>query len=249
MVWKCAAPLILLLPLYVYPQPAVYSELAKAGASAVAIVTGPNSGPPDANSRNITAYNSAFQQLTNGGVQLAGYVYMSYAQRPVDDTLSDIRDWYAQHGDQLAGIFVDEAAVEVTPDVISYYTALRQEVKSHGAAQLLIVNPGVVLDKRLSQLADVVLSFENNLQAWNAVGITAGRGLSALLPQGGPKTAAVVHSTGSLSTATLQMQMLRASLLGYSYAYFTDGLMPNPYGQLPSYFEDELAALQAVAQL
>lgn len=86
---------------------------AKAGASAVAVVTGPNSGPPDANSRNITVYNDAFEQLTNGGVQLAGYVYMSYGQRPVEDTLSDIRDWYAQHSDQLAGIFVDEAAVEV----------------------------------------------------------------------------------------------------------------------------------------
>lgn len=41
---------------------------------------------------------------------------------------------------------------QVTDDVVSYYTALQQEVKSHGAAQLLIVNPGVVLDKRLSQL-------------------------------------------------------------------------------------------------
>lgn len=34
---------------------------------------------------------------------------------------------------------------------MSYYTALRQEAKAHGAAQPLFMNPGVVFDKWLLQ--------------------------------------------------------------------------------------------------
>ena len=62
------------------------------------------------------------------------------------------------------------------------------------------------------------------------------------------KTAALVYGNGSLDATTLKRQMLRAQLLGYSYVYFTDGTMPDPWAKLPAYFSTELTALQATQQ-
>ena len=143
MVWRCAAPLIFLIPLYIFPAPDVYSQVvsacrplagppsphcrsqctcadpewrrlqAKAGASAVAIVTGADSGPPDPNSRDILTYDAAFKQLSDAGVGLAGYVSTSYGARPQADVIADIRAWYDQHSGQMSGIFLDEFAEKV----------------------------------------------------------------------------------------------------------------------------------------
>lgn len=95
--------------------------------------------------------------------------------------------------------------------------------------------------------ADVVVAFESSWSDWITGGLPS-NGIPAT-PRT-TKTAAVVYGTGGgLDAKTLLRHMLRARLLGYSYAYFTDGVLPDPYRQLPGYFGDELAALQAVQQL
>jgi hypothetical protein len=90
--------------------------------------------------------------------------------------------------------------------------------------------------------ADVVLTFEGPYSDW----------LATDLPRSGrkqittaTKTAALVYGAGNLDAATLKRQMLRAQILGYSYVYFTDGTMPDPWAQLPAYFGQELTSLEA----
>jgi hypothetical protein len=93
--------------------------------------------------------------------------------------------------------------------------------------------------------ADVVLTFEGPYSDWVATGLP--RSGIKQMPDA-VKTAALVYGNGSLDAETLKRQMLRAQLLGYSYVYFTDGTMPDPWGQLPAYFDTELTALQATQQ-
>jgi Spherulation-specific family 4 len=86
---------------------------AKAGGSAIAIVTGADSGPPDPNSRDILQYNDGFKQLSDAGVGLAGYVSTKYGARALSDVVADVSAWYDQHGGQMAGIFLDEYPAKV----------------------------------------------------------------------------------------------------------------------------------------
>lgn len=90
-----------------------------------------------------------------------------------------------------------------------------------------------------------MLTFEGPYSDWLATGLPR-RGL-----RGTPaavKTAALVYGNGTLSAKSLQQQMLRAQLLGYSYMYLTDGTLPDPWAQLPAYFDEEVAAVQAIQQ-
>ena len=95
------------------PLSLLHRPQAKAGGSAVAIVTGADSGPPDPNSRDILQYDAAFKQLSDAGVGLAGYVSTKYGARPLADVTADIRAWYDQHSGQISGIFLDEYAQQV----------------------------------------------------------------------------------------------------------------------------------------
>lgn len=93
--------------------------------------------------------------------------------------------------------------------------------------------------------ADVVLTFEGPYSDWLSTGLPRS-GVKQLSTAA--KTAALVYGGESLDAATLKRQMLRAQLLGYSYVYFTDGTMPDPWAELPAYFGQELTALQAMQQ-
>jgi hypothetical protein len=46
--------------------------------------------------------------------------------------------------------------LQATPAVLAFYQAASAEVKSHGAQQIIIANPGVVPDRQLAQLVSVL---------------------------------------------------------------------------------------------
>jgi hypothetical protein len=46
--------------------------------------------------------------------------------------------------------------VQVTPAVLAFYRAASAEVKSHGAKQLVIANPGLVPARQLAQLVTIL---------------------------------------------------------------------------------------------
>lgn len=86
---------------------------AQAGPSAIAIVTGGSSGPPEAGSPYTELYRQTFGRLAKSGVRVVGYIHVSYGRRPLQQALAAVREWYTGYGDLLSGIFVDEAACEV----------------------------------------------------------------------------------------------------------------------------------------
>ena len=93
--------------------------------------------------------------------------------------------------------------------------------------------------------ADVVLTFEGPYGDWLPTGLPRS-GVKQISTSA--KTAALVYGGESLDAATLKRQMLRAQILGFSYVYFTDGTMPDPWAKLPAYFDTALTALQASQQ-
>ncbi len=87
--------------------------------------------------------------------------------------------------------------------------------------------------------ADIVLTFEDTLQAWSESGPWGRHRRCAAMP----KAAVVVHGTGHLSREHIKHHLRHAQQLGASYAYLTDASMPNPWGRLPSYWHEEVAAV------
>lgn len=235
----------LLVPAYIWPDPGVYSQLAEAGPSAIVIITGANSGPPEPGHPRTDLYRRTFGQLASSGVRLIGYVHTSYGQRPLQEVIQAVQHWYAGYGECLSGIFVDEASCKATHESVTYSAALRKSVKAHGDQQLLALNPGTAIDAQLAQQADIVLTFEDTWDMWLREPKSSRRGRVAAGGSGAqPAPAVAVHGTSVLSAAEVTAQLRRAQQLGYAYAFFTDAALPNPWGTLPAYWQQLVAAVR-----
>ncbi len=79
------------------------------------VITGADSGPPEpcAGSAVADLYHATFRRLAKSGVRAVGYVHTSYGRRTLQEVLSDIVVWYAEYGECLSGIFVDEVVSQV----------------------------------------------------------------------------------------------------------------------------------------
>mmetsp|Transcript_13883 Transcript_13883/g.41923 ORF Transcript_13883/g.41923 Transcript_13883/m.41923 type:complete len:295 (+) Transcript_13883:570-1454(+) len=267
--------LSLLVPFYCWPEALTFGEMAAAGALVTAVVTGGASGPPEAGGEWDSLYHDMFGRLAGAGVRLVGYVHADYGKRPLDQVLDDIALWYASYGHLLSGIFVDEVdSVNVTTSQ-RYLAAVKRAMKSHKATQILVLNPGVAVDAKISDLADIVLTFENSMAVWAAEKQFSRRGrlggggdvanratLEGAAARAGEQgfldasragaapattTAAAVHSTGPLTQKQIVKQMHRAAQLGYRHLHLTDGVPPDPWAALPSYWRQLVVAVNGEA--
>ncbi|KAG2496185.1 hypothetical protein HYH03_005785 [Edaphochlamys debaryana] len=241
-----------LVPWYVYPDPAAYAALASYGRSCLlhAIVNGDTSGPP---THSFELYRSVFATLLASGIRLYGYVYTATDMaagiaRPQAEVLGAIKGWYDGFGSQISGIFFDEV-IEATANVnaVAYYAALSKATRARGGR--VIFNPGTYISCNLSRLADVYVRYEYYASSWTAdyaAGLRCECGaVSAccLLLHGQPRPAA----KGQAAAAALLSNLTRQAVgRGFSYVYVTDDVMPNPWDRLPSYMAQ---LLEAVAQV
>lgn len=86
---------------------------AEAGSAAIVIITGAISGPPEPGHPRTDLYRQTFGQLAGTGVRLIGYVHTRYGQRPLQEVLDAVQQWYGGYGECLSGVFVDEASCKV----------------------------------------------------------------------------------------------------------------------------------------
>lgn len=236
-----AAEVQLLVPFYVWPDAVKFAELAEGGDKVKAVIVGPTSGPPTADDPNTGLYTQLFGRLVKGGIGLVGYVHVSYGRRPMAKVLDEIKLWYSGYGSILSGIFVDEIDSTDIETTRRHVISIRKILDTQKTGQILVLNPGSALDHSVCKLVDIVLSFENSMAVWCAEQPNSTRGQ---LPSAcGCTTAAAVHSTGGLTQKQVTQQLLRASDLGYSHVYFTDGSMPNPWATLPSYWRSQVTAV------
>ena len=213
----CAGSLV---PAYLMPDAIL--RLVERSTLPRLLVVNPASGPgaaPD------PEYRTAIAAAQAGGSQVLGYVPTTWGARPADAAEADIdryRDWYG-----VDGIFLDEAASADTK--LNYYHALSHYARSTGAP-FVVLNPGVMPARAYFDLADLVVTFEGPISAYRdrrpAEGVEASR-------------------TAHLIYGASREQALRALEPSPSagYVYVTSGTLPHPWGTVPDYFAQELAAL------
>ena len=226
-----------LVPAYFYPVGNPYWSELDAAASQIGVtaILNPNSGPGNSADPN---YVTAVNNLEAAGGKVLGYVYTSYGSRSLAAVEADVNAYINFY--HINGIFFDEQSN--SPAEVSYYNQLDNYVKSLNPAYEVIANPGTntVPAYLTAPTADTLVTFEDTASAYSTYTpaswtSTYSPGHFANIVYGEPTTAGMLND----------LQLAQANNAGY--VYVTDDTLPNPYDSLPSYWDQEVAAIAETA--
>jgi hypothetical protein len=221
-------------PAYFDPPSAEWDRLI-AGAPAVGmIVFNPESGPGTATS---PAYAQVIARAQAAGIVMLGYVATSYGARPEADVIDDINRYYDFYA--LSGIYFAEGPMDNDCDALEpMYHRMADAVRARDARAYLAV--GTRFCPTYITFFDMMVQFARNWPEYQAE-YTPPSWMPANSPQ------RFVHFVHSVPPAEASAALSRALANGAGWVFVTDQTDPNPWGVLPSYFNQELATMTAVA--
>lgn len=233
----------LLYPLYSYPnwyQPDSYiwDDVAAANSQVpITAIINPNNGPDSCPPNSD--YQRGLSDLRNGGVTILGYIYTSYGQRPLETVKAEV-DLYRECFD-VDGIFFDEAANDTLS--LAYYQDLYSYVKTTLDGDMVIINPGSQIEQDYIKTpgGDSAIVFEDLSANWSLYQpddyLSSGDYTAEHF-------AAIVHTVPDTDTMRSHLDLAVARNIGY--VYITDDVEPNPFDQLPRFWQAEIDYIQAL---
>jgi hypothetical protein len=211
--------------------------------------SGPLPGPADPN------YVTAMTNLENAGGHVVAYVFTNSGSSSLANIESQIQTYITQYGSLINGFFIDGMAI--SSSTLSYYQTLDSYIKGLRSSYTVIGNNGDpflngVTPQQFLSTADVLNIFEgpDKAPALGAPGFDAyPYGLNWF--QGYPSNRFSNIVFDVLTESAMLADVSKAVQLNAGSVYVTDRTLPNPYDQLPSYWDQEVAsvhALQAVPE-
>jgi hypothetical protein len=236
----------MLCPLYHYPywkDPDAYTwdDIAAAGSDIpITVIINPENGPGGANSPNYD-FKKGLKDLTKGGVEIIGYVPTEYGTRNIKYVKSDIKKYNDDFTDgdnySVTGIFLDQVKNTTDRNTLAYYRELWHYVKNSSDTpnlDLLVLNPGINTPEVFLDYADVIIVFEGKFSEW--INYAPDSYMVNYAPN---RFSYLVHSTmggrGEMENA-IDLGAKRNIL----YGFVTDDLLPNPWDNLPSFWDEEI---------
>jgi Spherulation-specific family 4 len=219
-----------LIPAYV--PPSAIADLVERSDRPRVLIVNPSSGP---GTRPHPAYQEAVRSAREAGTRVLGYVPTNYGTRDLNLAMADIDRYHSWYG--VDGIFVDEAAH--TDERLGYYRALSSGIRA-SRDQLIVLNPGVVPARGYFEAADIVVSFEGPYTDYPA----ALERMPDWVRRMPPKRIAHLVYAASAEQARRVVQ----SRTEAGYLYVTSESLPNPWGALPPYLDEEEALLETCRQ-
>jgi hypothetical protein len=229
-----AIPVRLLVPAYFYPAgdglAAWKRMIESAEKTPIVAIVNPDSGPGKRADEN---YRAIFKLVQKSKITLIGYVTFSYAQRPLSAVKADVDSWLHFYP-EVQGIFFDEqpSQAEQAKFANECFAYARKKIKN----AVVVSNPGVACareylsghDAPTACLFEHESGFDNfRLPDWAA---EMSRDKFAVLLYG-------TKSADEMRTAFARALEKRAGFI-----YITDRPAPVPWGELPSYWDEEVAA-------
>jgi hypothetical protein len=230
----------LLVPAYFYPSGAGLAAWEQLGAAARSVtieaILNPGSGPGTARDPN---YVAVVDKLRRAGGRVLGYVDTAYGKRPLAAVEQDIRTYRRFY--QVDGFFLDQMAN--TPQAVPYYEAIYQSIKGSDPGLKVVGNPGTpyTLQAYLNA-ADALVIFEGTGASYAEYEPTGPAPWIAQVPPS--RLANIVYAVAD--AAGMQRALDEARRTRAGTVFITDGKPPNPYGGLPGYWTQEVAAIQAL---
>jgi hypothetical protein len=244
----------ILVPAYFYPGTGGVGDgwaAMTAAASEVPITavfnpdSGPLPGPADPN------YVAAMTSLENAGGKVVAYVYTDGGNTPIATVESQISTYISQYGSLINGFFLD--GMLVTPSTLSYYQSLDSYIKGIESSYTVIGNPGQpflngVTPQQYLSTADIFNIFEgpNTAPSGDPGFNNYPYGLNWFQSYPRDRFANVIYDVPTASDMLADLK--KAVQLNAGYVYITDQTLPNPYSQLPSYWNQEVAAIASIPE-
>jgi len=250
-----------LVPAYFYPAGSTLTYWNQLDQTAnqinLDVIVNPASGPGTSTDPNYLSAIENLNATTYGKV--FGYVPTGFGARPIADVENDVSTYLNLYGNRFAGIFIDQ--MSIVPSTLTYYQTIDQFIKSTlGSSSTVIGNPGSpflngVTPSSYLSTADVLNIFEgpNTAPSPGAAGFDAyPYGLNWFQNYPSNRFANTVYDVpadgGNPSqSAAMLADLSKAVQLNAGYVYFTDGTGGNPYDHLPSYWDQEVAAIQSLS--
>src|SRR2546426_11042917 len=220
------------IPLYTYPTDGSWAATLQARNAhpnvPIIAVINPNNGPGGSSDPN---YVQGVKNFQSAGVIVLGYVATGYASHAMSNLDAQINSYWNLY--RVDGIFFDEMANNQGNE--NYYSTLNTYVKSLGMT-MTMGNPGTSVPNSYIGTLDSLCIFEQG-------GLPTLSYLSSYSGHLKSNFAYIGLSVSSLNTS------YEASSSNYvQWIYITDAGGGNPYNVLPSYFMNEVAALDAGGQ-
>jgi hypothetical protein len=215
-----------IVPLYMYPN-YVWTDLIQAHEAypSVPIVAAVN--PDDGPGYGVDPFFlSQVQALQSAGIIVIGYDNTQYGSVPLSTVEAQASDYVSWYG--LSGIYVD--CMSNIEGWEWYYSDVTSYAHSIGAWEV-IGNPGADVPSDYVGTVDSIIIYEN--AGLPSLSFLAGWHASYSASNFGIVSYADGFNPSYISSATAYLHWI----------YTTDGVWPNPYTQLPSYFYSLLSTI------
>lgn len=212
-------------PTYFVPGP-MWDQVNAAGPAVRYVVLNPASGPgvqPD------PGYKATVRRARRAGAEVLGYVDTEYGLRPFDVVKAEIDQYDRWYG--VDGIFVDRTSAGLAD--LPYYQRVSRYVR-RDVGGTLALNPGAHADEAYVKLADVVVTFEGDADAYlqNSVPSWVGKYPASRFWH-------LIYSTSETQLSEV-LALSRSQRAGV--VYVTDRALPNPWDMPASYWQAEVKA-------
>jgi hypothetical protein len=185
-----------------------------------------------------TAPEPHFQALVDkahaAGIDILGYSSTEYGQRPAAQVEADVRNYLAWY--HVNGMFLDLTASGTGE--LGYYQNLASYIHATIPQSRIWLNPGDFPAQGYMSVGDVVMVFEGSYAGYRQLQVPGwvsrydpSRFVNVVYATAGSDLASAVSLAASRRAGYLFVTNLPAS--------------PNPYGALPSYWSQEVAAVAA----
>src|SRR5262245_24327266 len=220
-------------PAYFDPPSPAWQRLI-AGAPAVGmIVFNPESGPGTASD---PAYTQVIAQAQAAGIIVLGYVATSYGARPEADIVADINRYYDFY--TASGIYFAEGPMDSDCTAMeAMYHRLADAVRARDPRAYLAV--GTRYCPTYIYFFDLMVQFARNWGEYQT-----DYAPPSWMPTNSPQR--FCHFVHSVPDTDASAALSRVVANGAGWVFVTDQAEPNPWGILPTYFDQELATMRSV---
>ena len=218
-------------PAYFAPGPEWQRVIAAAPTVGMVIIN-PASGP---GASTDPQYAQVIAQARAAGIIVLGYVSTSYGQRPEADVIADINSYYNLYS--LSGIYLAEGPMEADcVPLEAQYHRVADAAHARNAQYLAI---GTHYCPTYISFSDLMVEFAMSWSDYQSYVVPS------WMPSGSPER--FCHFISGVPTADAGAAISRAIANGAGWVFATDQSEPNPWGQLPAYFDAELQAIRSLA--
>jgi hypothetical protein len=194
------------------------------------IIFNPQSGPGTSTN---AAYTQAIAQAKAAGIIVLGYVSTQYGARAEADIDADVNGYYGLYSP--SGIYLAEGPMESDCDTLqAEYQRLSVLTKSLDSNAYVAI--GTRFCPTYITFADLMVEFA---ETWSMY-----QGYTSPSWMPGHSANRFIHFVSEVPDGEAAHALSMAIGFGAGWIFTTDGTLPNPWGALPSYYDQEVAALK-----